>query len=91
MMARPSSLAASTGSTCVPVGQRAGQVAELAVHPGRDHPGACGGRLHGGGVKNLERLAGGRARIHRMLASGEGDMQLMGRHGRLPGEIGVRA
>ena len=82
MIARPSGLAGGDRLDRVAVGQRPGQVAELAVDPRRDHRGAGGRRLPGTGVKQIEGLARGSARCHLVLASGEGDVQRwLGRHG----------
>ena len=59
----------------VPVGERGGQVAQLAVDPGGDD-GA--GRGHPAGSVGRQQAPGGRASLRHMLASGEGDAKLLG-------------
>ena len=70
----------------VAVGQRAGQVAQLAVDPGGDHGtcdhGACDHGAAGAGLA-FERRARRRASLDHMLASGEGDAKLLAGHGGL--------
>ena len=81
MIARPSSLPTSTGSTASPSASGAARSrsspltrAAITVDLG---PAA--------GSPPQERVAGRSARVHHVLASGEGDVKLLGRHGGLPG------
>ena len=67
----------------VTVGQRGGQVAQLAVDPRRDDRGPGPGR--GRRLAEPERVTRRSARVHHVLATGEGDVKLLGRHGGLPG------
>ncbi len=72
----------------VAVGERAGQVPELPADPGR-YRGAGRGvpvsAVHAVAAgQQFQCLAGRRAGFHHVLASGEGDVQLLGRHWLLP-------
>ena len=77
-MARPSSLAMSTGSTSSPSASgearsRSSPLTRAAITAAR----APGWRFR----CDLQCVTGRRARVHHGLASGEGDVKLLGRHG----------
>ena len=65
----------------VAVSQLVGQVTRFAVHPRGD-------RVLAGLVPVGQHLAGRRAVFHHVLASGEGDVKLVGRHGWLLRALG---
>src|ERR1035441_3555150 len=74
----------------VAVGQHAGQVTQLAVHPGRH--GLAAARRSGTSCAGIRPAGRGlprrRAGFHHVLASGASDVKLVGRHGWLLALIG---